>query len=95
MAMPRASSEHSTHVAATVGGSGANSAAQGGTALQWRRMATNVDLISYGYQWNGVGMLFYQQPGDIESNWARRAKHLWSRSRHGQPQFPTFTRTIR
>lgn len=62
--------EHSTHVAGTVGGSGANSINHGGTALQWRGMATNVDLISYAYQWIGPGMLFYNNPGDIEADWA-------------------------
>jgi hypothetical protein len=63
-------SDHSTHVAGTIGGSGANSINHSGTALQWRGMATNVDLISYAYQWNGVGMLFYNNPGDIETDWA-------------------------
>ncbi|MEE8391131.1 MAG: S8 family serine peptidase [Anaerolineae bacterium] len=64
-------SEHATHVAGTVGGSGSNSASQGGSALQWRGMATNVDIISYGYEWDSTGMLFYSNPGDIELDWAR------------------------
>ena len=64
-------SEHATHVAGTVGGSGANSAAQGGSALQWRGMAPNVGLISYGYEWDSTGILFYSNPGDIELDWAR------------------------
>ena len=64
-------SEHATHVAGTVGGSGVGSAAQGGSSLQWRGMASGVDLISYGYEWNGTGMLFYDNPGDIEADWAR------------------------
>ncbi len=63
-------SDHSTHVAGTVGGSGANSINQGGTDLQWRGVATNTDLISYAYQWNNQGMLFYNNPGDIEADWA-------------------------
>ena len=63
-------SEHSTHVAGTVGGSGANSAAQGGTALQWRGMAPAVDLISYGTNYTGVGPIFYQNVPDIESDFA-------------------------
>ena len=58
-------------MAGTVGGSGANSATQGGSALQWRGMAPNVDLISYGYQWDSTGMLFYDNPGDIENDWAQ------------------------
>ncbi|MBN1876145.1 MAG: S8 family serine peptidase [Anaerolineae bacterium] len=64
-------SEHATHVAGTVGSSGTNSAAQGGSSLQWRGMAPGVDLISYGYEWNGSGMLFYDNPGDIEHDWAQ------------------------
>jgi predicted outer membrane repeat protein len=63
-------SEHSTHVAGTVGGSGANSVAQGGTALQWRGMATAVDLISYGTNYTGSGPIFYQNVPDIESDFA-------------------------
>ena len=63
-------SEHSTHVAGTVGGSGANSVAQGGGANQWRGMAPNVDLISYGTQYSGVGPIFYQNVPDIESDFA-------------------------
>ena len=63
-------SEHSTHVAGTVGGSGANSVAQGGTTNQWRGMATAVDLISYGTNYTGVGPIFYQNVPDIESDFA-------------------------
>ncbi len=63
-------SDHSTHVAGTAAGSGSLSAANGGTALQWRGMAPGADIISYGYEWNGVGMLFYNNPGDIEADWA-------------------------
>jgi subtilisin family serine protease len=39
--------DHATHVAGTMAGSGANSAAQGGEALQWRGMAPNADIFSY------------------------------------------------
>jgi len=63
-------SEHSTHVAGTLGGSGANSAAQGGTALQWRGMAPAVDLISYGTGYSGSGYLFYENVPDIQADWA-------------------------
>lgn len=42
--------DHATHVGGTVGGDGTLSASQGGTALQWRGMAPNVDIISY--EWN-------------------------------------------
>ena len=63
-------SDHSNHVAGTAAGSGSLSAGNGGTALQWRGMAPGADIISYGYEWNAVGMLFYNNPGDIEADWA-------------------------
>lgn len=63
-------SDHSTHVAGTVGADGGESASAGGSALQWRGMAPAVDIISYAYEWDGVGMLFYDNPGDIEADWA-------------------------
>jgi uncharacterized membrane protein len=64
-------SDHSTHVAGTVGGDGSNSAAQGGSALQWRGMAPNADLISYGTAYPGTGeVLFYENVPDIEADWA-------------------------
>ncbi len=63
-------SDHSTHVAGTAAGSGSLSASAGGTALQWRGMAPGADIISYAYEWNLQGMLFYNNPGDIEADWA-------------------------
>jgi predicted outer membrane repeat protein len=62
--------EHSTHVAGTVGGSGANSTNQGGAALQWRGMAPAVDLISYAIGLTGSGVAFYENIPDIEADWA-------------------------
>jgi subtilisin family serine protease len=64
-------SDHSTHVAGTVGGSGANSVAQGGWTLQWRGMAPNADLISYGTNYPGTGVIFYANVPDIEADWAQ------------------------
>ena len=63
-------SDHATHVAGTAAGSGNQSASDGGSALQWRGMAPGADVISYQYDRNNTGMLFYNDPGDIESNWA-------------------------
>lgn len=63
-------SDHSTHVAGTAAGSGSLSASNGGSALQWRGMAPGADIISYQYDRNNTGMLFYNDPGDIENNWA-------------------------
>ncbi len=62
--------DHSTHIAGIVGGSGANSIVQGGTALQWRGMAPNAGLVSYGASYSGSGYLFYQNVPDIEDDWA-------------------------
>jgi hypothetical protein len=42
-------SDHATHVAGTMAGSGANSAAQGGSAYQWKGMAPSADIISYDW----------------------------------------------
>lgn len=39
--------EHATRVAGTMAGSGANSAAQGGSPCQWKGMAPCADIISY------------------------------------------------
>jgi predicted outer membrane repeat protein len=63
-------SDHSTHVAGTAAGSGSLSAGAGGSALQWRGMAPGADIVSYAYEWNGQGMLFYNNAGDIEADWA-------------------------
>jgi hypothetical protein len=63
-------SDHSNHVAGTAAGSGSLSGSNGGTNLQWRGMAPGADIISYGYEWNEQGMLFYNNPGDIEADWA-------------------------
>lgn len=63
-------SDHATHVAGTAAGSGALSASAGGTPLEWRGMAPSARIISYAYNPNGTGMFFYNDPGDIENNWA-------------------------
>ncbi len=63
--------DHSTHVAGTLGGDGSRSSSAGGSANQWRGMAPAVDIISYGFEWNGSGMWFYDNPGDIEHDWAQ------------------------
>ena len=55
-------SDHSTHVAGTIGGAGvANSA--------YRGMAPGVTLESYGFQYDGSGIFLYSNPGDIESDY--------------------------
>jgi hypothetical protein len=64
-------SDHSTHVAGTVGGSGVNSLSQGGSNFQWRGMAPAVDLISYGTEYPGSGIIFYENVPDIEHDFAQ------------------------
>jgi hypothetical protein len=56
-------SYHATHVAGTIGGSGA---ASGGT---YRGMAPGVTIESYGFDYDGSGIFLYTNPGDIEDNY--------------------------
>ena len=64
---------HSTHVAGTVGGNGANSNGNdsagnpnGGTANQWAGMAPSVNIRSFGS--NGSTDVLYNSPGDLNAN---------------------------
>lgn len=57
-------SDHSTHVAGTAGGSGSGNP-------QWRGMAPNADLISYGTYYPDPGVIFYASVPDIEADWAQ------------------------
>ena len=56
---------HSTHVAGTIGGSGA---ASGGNN---RGMAPAVTMQAYGYQPSGGGTILYTNPGDIEADYGQ------------------------
>ena len=56
--------DHATHVAGTIGGDGISS---GGT---YRGMAPNCDMISYGYEWDDSGVFLYNNPGDLENDYA-------------------------
>jgi subtilisin family serine protease len=56
--------DHATHVAATVGGSGA---ASGGT---FRGMAPGVTIESYGFEYDGSGTFLFSNPGDFETDYA-------------------------
>ena len=56
-------SNHSTHVAGTIGGNGA---ASGGT---FSGMAPGVVIQSYGFQYDGTGIFLYTNPGDLESDY--------------------------
>lgn len=52
--------DHPTHVAGTIGGSGA------GSGGQYRGMAPAVIMESYGFDYDGTGTFLYTNPGDIE-----------------------------
>jgi len=56
-------SDHSTHVACTIGGSGA---ASGG---QYEGMAPGVLIESYGFEYDGSNIFLYSNPGDLESDY--------------------------
>ncbi len=58
-------SSHSTHVAGTVGGDGAPSSAGG----RGRGVATGTTILSAGYQQVGGTMLFWDNAGDIETDY--------------------------
>ncbi len=64
------SSDHATHVAGTVGGSGVHSPSAGGTPFQFQGMAPNVFLRSFSYGQH-INPLF-DNPGDLLEN-ARRS----------------------
>ena len=61
---------HSTHVAGTIGGSGANSVLHGGTPNQWRGMAPGISIESYAFGATGANIILYTDPGDIERDYA-------------------------
>ncbi|MGE0481997.1 MAG: S8 family serine peptidase [Phycisphaerae bacterium] len=56
-------SGHSTHVAGTIGGSGA---ASSGVR---KGMAPGVTIQSYGFQYDGTGIFLYTNPGDLQSDY--------------------------
>ncbi len=58
-------SDHSTHVAGTIGGDGT---ASGGTE---RGMAPNVTMVSYGFEYDGSGIFLYSNPGDIQADYTQ------------------------
>jgi hypothetical protein len=67
-------SEHATHVAGTVGGSGANSNgtdsagnANGGTATQWMGMAPSVNIRSFGTS-GGAADFYDGNGGDLNAD---------------------------
>ncbi|MEZ6319379.1 MAG: S8 family serine peptidase [Phycisphaerales bacterium] len=53
---------HSTHVAGTVGGSGA-------VVSTYRGMAPGVDMIAAGFEYDGTDIFLYTNPGDIETDY--------------------------
>jgi hypothetical protein len=57
--------DHATHVAGTVGGDGTGSP----SCRDLRGMAPDVDILSYGFEYDGSGIFLYTNPGDIEDDW--------------------------
>ena len=55
-------SDHSTHVAGTIGGDGT-------TTLANRGMAPGVTMQSYGFEYDGTGVFLYTNPGDMNSDY--------------------------
>jgi len=56
-------SDHATHVGGTVGGDGTGN-------FTHRGMATNVTLLSAGFEFDGSGTFLYTNPGDIEDDYS-------------------------
>ena len=62
--------DHATHVSGTVGGDGS---ASGGT---FRGMAPGVNILSYGFQYDGSGIFLYTNPGDMENDYSEAINTL-------------------
>ena len=58
-------SDHSTHVAGTIGGDGS------GSSGTYRGMAPGVTMQSYGFEYGGGGVFLYSNPGDLESDYGQ------------------------
>jgi subtilisin family serine protease len=56
--------DHATHVSATIAGNGA---ASDGV---YCGMAPRAKIQSYGFEWDGSGVFLYNNPGDIETDYA-------------------------
>ncbi|MFQ5461077.1 MAG: S8 family serine peptidase [Phycisphaerae bacterium] len=59
-------SDHSSHVACTIGGDGSQS-----LNGVYRGMAPGVDLVSYGFQYDGTQIFLYTNPGDLEADYTQ------------------------
>ena len=68
--------DHATHVAGTMLGNGTLSATNGGTALQWRGMATNATVISYEW-WNDVTELNSEYNNAINTYGIDLSQNSW------------------
>lgn len=62
-------SGHATHVSGTIGGSGTANANN-------RGMAPGVNIVSFGFQYNGTGIFLYTNPGDIEADYGNAINNL-------------------
>jgi hypothetical protein len=55
---------HATHVSGTIGGAGVANAA-------YKGMAPGVTIVSYGFQYSGGGTFLYDNPGDLDADYAQ------------------------
>lgn len=55
---------HATHVTGTIAGNGLASMGD------YRGMAPNASVVSYGFQWSSGGIFLYTNPGDMEQDYA-------------------------
>ena len=71
-------SDHATHVAGTMAGDGTSSAANGGTANQWRGVATNADVFSLTYL--GGDLEPEEHEDEIQNNGIDLSQNSWGLS---------------
>ncbi len=64
--------DHSSHVAGTVLGNGSGA---GTSVLNNRGMAPSAGLITYGYEADGTGTIFYDNLGDIQADMQNGLNH--------------------
>jgi hypothetical protein len=55
-------SDHATHVSGTIGGAGVHDSA-------FKGMAPKVQIVSYGFEYDGSDIFLYSNPGDIEADY--------------------------
>jgi subtilisin family serine protease len=67
------SNDHGTHVAGTMAGDGSNSQSEGGTANQWRGIATAAQIYSY----DNDNLWFESHQGAVQTNNVDLSQNSW------------------